>query len=118
MIGGLHSFCYGLGILGMVPVELKIADKWSGPELFTKLEKQLCGDYMRDVNSTNGIYLLVRRSEKNTWQHPDSNSRLPFEKLIAELQCSARAIIASNPGISNIEIIGIDLTKRKKFMQN
>ena len=51
-------------IPGMVPVELKIADKWSGPELFTKLKDQLCGDYMRDVDSTNGIYLLVYHGKK------------------------------------------------------
>ena len=104
-------------ISGMVPVELKIADKWSGPELFAKLKDQLCGDYLRDVDSTNGIYLLVHRGEKNTWQHPDSKKRLHFEDLIAALQCYAQDIIASEPGISNIEVIGIDLTKRKNSMQ-
>ena len=51
-------------IPGMVPVELKIADKWSGPELFAKLKDQLCGDYLRDVDSTNGIYLLVHHRKK------------------------------------------------------
>ena len=104
-------------IPGMVPVELKIAEKWSGPELFTKLKDQLCGDYLRDVDSTNGIYLLVHRRKKNKWRHPDSKKLLPFEELIAALQCSAQEIIASCPGISNIEVIGIDLIKRSKSMQ-
>ena len=104
-------------IPGMVPVELKIADKWSGPELFEKLKDQLCGDYLRDVDSTNGIYLLVHRGKKKKWQHSDSKKRLHFEDLITALQCYAQDIIALEPGISNIEVIGIDLTKRKKSMQ-
>ena len=52
------------GIPGMVPAELKIADNWSGPNLFAKLKGQLCGDYLRDVDSSNGIYLLVHRGKK------------------------------------------------------
>ena len=104
-------------IPGMVPVELKIADKWSGPQLFAKLKDQLCGDYMRDVDSTSGIYLLVHHGKKIKWQHPASKNFLPFEELIAALQCSAQNIIASCPGISNIEVIGIDLIKRSKSMQ-
>ena len=104
-------------IPGMVPVELKIADKWSGSELFAKLKDQLCGDYLRDVDSTSGIYLLVHHGKKNKWRHPDSKKFLPFEEMIAALQSSAQNIIASCPGISNIEIIGIDLIKRSKSMQ-
>ena len=104
-------------IPGMVPVELKIADKWSGPELFAKLKDQLCGDYLRDEDSTNGIYLLVHHGKKKLWQHPDSKQFLPFEELIAALKRYAQDIIASSPGISNIEVIGIDLIKRSKSMQ-
>ncbi len=104
-------------IPGMVPVELKIAHKWTGSQLFEKLKNQLCGDYLRDIDSTNGIYLLVNYDKKNSWQHPDSKNRLHFEELITALQCYAQDIIASCPGISNIEIIGIDLIKRSKSMQ-
>lgn len=99
-------------IPGIVPVELKIAHKWTGPQLFEKLKDQLCGDYLRDKHSTNGIYLLVHRGEQNTWQHPDSNKLLPFGELISALQCYANGIVASCPEISNIEVIGIDLIKR------
>ena len=105
-------------IPGMVPVELKIAHKWSGPQLFEKLKNQLCGDYLRDIDSENGIYLLAHRGDKNTWQHPDLKNRLPFEELIDALQCYAQDIVASSPEISNIEVIGIDLTKRKRSKQN
>ena len=36
---------------GPVPCELKLADNWSGPDLFERLENQLCGDYLRDNRS-------------------------------------------------------------------
>ncbi len=104
-------------IPGMVPVELKIAHKWSGPQLFKKLKNQLCGDYLRDIDSVNGIYLLVHRGEQIKWQHPDTKDFLPFEKLVDALQCYANGIIESCPEISNIEVIGIDLIKRSKSKQ-
>ena len=102
------------GIPGIVPVELKIAGNWTGPNLFAKLKDQLCGDYLRDVDSAYGIYLLVHRGKKNTWKHPVSKILLPFEELIVALQCCAQNIIEADSKISNIEVIGIDLTKRNK----
>ncbi|MEM6254847.1 MAG: hypothetical protein AAF821_18175 [Cyanobacteria bacterium P01_D01_bin.156] len=106
-------------ITGMVPVELKIADKgWSGTALFDKLRDQLVGDYLRDKNSENGIYLLVYRGEKQKWQHPKTKSLLSFEKMVSALQEYAGEIISTNSGISNIEVIGIDLKKRMEIYQN
>jgi len=55
-------------VRGMVPVELKIADNWPGPQLFEKLRDQLCGDYLRDERNGNGIFLLVFRGTKQSWQ--------------------------------------------------
>ena len=34
------------GFDGRVPTELKLADKWSGPDLFERLENELAGDYL------------------------------------------------------------------------
>jgi hypothetical protein len=45
---------------GPVRAELKLADKWTGPHLFERLEVQLCGDYLRDKRSSRGIFLLGR----------------------------------------------------------
>jgi hypothetical protein len=35
---------HGAGFDAPVPMELKLADNWSGPHLFERLENQLCGD--------------------------------------------------------------------------
>ncbi|WP_123618856.1 hypothetical protein [Phaeobacter inhibens] len=105
------------GIPGMVPVEVKIADKWSGTALFEKLKDQLCGDYLRDADSMNGIYLLVNEQEGRHWDCPITKKRLSFSSLVVALQEYAQKLIADETGISNIQVIGIDLTKRKQSMQ-
>ncbi len=100
-------------ISGMVPVELKIADNgWSGRELFYKLKNQLIRDYMRDIDTTNGVYLLVSRGEQLRWRHPGTRKYLNFEETVKALQEYAREIISEESGIENIEVIGIDLTRR------
>ena len=65
---------HGKGFDGPVPVELKIADKWSGPDLFERLENQLCGDYLRDNRSRRGIFLLVYRGEKKRERRVDDHT--------------------------------------------
>lgn len=102
------------GLSSMVPVELKIAGKWSSPQLFEKLKNQLCGDYMKDA--AHGIYLIFHFGKKAGWKHPHSGNCLSFKELISALQCDAYDIVASESGISNIEVIGIDLTKRNETM--
>jgi hypothetical protein len=55
---------HGSGFDGPVPVELKLADKWTGPALFERFEVQLCGDYLRDRRSSRGVFVLVYRGER------------------------------------------------------
>ena len=104
---------HGSGFDGPVPIELKIADKnWSGSKLFERLENQLCGDYLRDSRSYCGIYLLLNRGTKGYWLHPHTNKRMSFQNLVGCLQSHAKDFIANDPGIYEVEVIGIDLTLR------
>ncbi|MCY4260061.1 MAG: hypothetical protein OXC91_07335 [Rhodobacteraceae bacterium] len=105
---------------GMVPVELKIADNWSGKVLFEKLRDQLCGDYLRDQNNKNGIFLLLSRGERQSWRIPDGN-QVGFEDLIEALRAYGVELLATcdefKGTIDNIQIVGIDLTKRSEVRQ-
>lgn len=103
---------HGAGIDGPVPIELKIADKWTGPKLFERLENQLCGDYLRDANSSNGVFFLVYRGGKMTWEHPDDGRKLSFEQLVEALQEYAVVLVERLSNVENLKVIGIDLTKR------
>jgi len=99
---------------GAVPTELKIADNWTGPALFERLQGQLAGDYLRDQASSRGIYLLVwRDAKKRRWKLP--NRRLVnFLTLVDALQSHGTHVATDHPGIEEIRVIGIDLTKRTR----
>ena len=102
---------HGIGFDQPVPAELKLADKWSGPKLFERLENQLCGDYLRDNRSNRGIFVLVYQGNKISWEISSSES-VNFEELTMALRKHWRHISADYPNIDDIEVVGIDLTKR------
>ena len=103
---------HGGGIDGPVPIELKIADKWTGPQLFERLGNQLCGDYLRDQRSTCGIYLLTHVGEQQRWAQPGTARRLDFAELIAALQAHADELTQHRPDIDRVNVVGIDLARR------
>mgnify|MGYP001579523301 FL=1 len=94
-----------------VPVELKLSQNWSGSGHFERLENQLCGDYLRDVSSSCGIFLLVNHGGQATWESP-SKGRVGFNDLVTALQEHWLTIASRFPNVEDIKVIGIDLTKR------
>ncbi|PUB37702.1 hypothetical protein C8K66_101408 [Pseudomonas sp. GV105] len=105
---------HGQGFDAQVPIELKIADKWTGPHLLERLEIQLCGDYMRDCRSTYGIFLLTYHGteDKQNWELLNGKSAVGIEALVDELQAHWTTLSPQFPGVEDIRVIGIDLTKR------
>ena len=101
----------GIGFEGPVPVELKVAEKWSGPDLFERIKNQLCGDYLRDSRSSRGIFLLVYRGGRSYWKLPNRN-RVDFLGLTEALKVYWSRISKDLPNVEDITVIGIDLTRR------
>lgn len=104
---------HGVGFDAPVPAELKLADRWTGPEHFERLENQLSGDYLRDNRSGRGIFVLVNRSPSKQWQ-PPSSALVDFDGLVQALQNHWKSIANKHPHVEDIAIVGIDLTKRFK----
>ena len=102
---------HGEGFDGPVPVELKLADNWSGPGLCERMQNQLCGDYLRDNHSNRGIFLLVYRGDKPNWELPNG-SRVNFSGLTQALQELWPQISPKFPKVEDVTGIGIDLTCR------
>lgn len=105
---------HGLGFDGPVPIELKISNNWSGPKLFERLHNQLCGQYLRDARSNNGIFMIVCRGKKKKWALPESGKKVNFSALIQFLKEETGKIVATDSKIEAIEIIDIDLTQRNR----
>ena len=103
---------FGVGFDAPVPAELKLADKWTGPHLFERLEIQLCGDYLRDLRSSRGIFVIVYLGTKSYWDLPNGRRADTFEMLLDELQRHWMLISNDYPGVEDIRVIGIDLTRR------
>lgn len=103
---------HGVGFDAPVPVELKLADGWSGPDLFERLENQLIGDYLRDTRSTHGIFVLAYKGKKQGWDIPGSANRVNFDGLTEALRGHWQSIAEKYPKVEDISVIGIDLTKR------
>lgn len=104
---------HGTGFDAPVPIELKLADNWTGPDLPERLEVQLCGDYLRDDRSSRGVFVLVYRGEKSFWDL-EPGRRLDFDGLVVALQDHWTRISADHPRAEAVEVIGIDLTIRKR----
>lgn len=107
---------HGMGFDAPVPIELKLAENWTGPKLFERLENQLCGDYLRDSRSNRGLFVLVCRDDKSSWKPPETNKRveaIDFVGLVAALQKHWMSISARFPNVDDVRVIGIDLTRRR-----
>ncbi|MBA8801689.1 hypothetical protein FHW77_005446, partial [Agrobacterium sp. RC10-4-1] len=100
------------GFDGPVPTEVKIADRWSGPKLFERIENQLCNDYLRDKRSSNGIFMLLWNGKQASWANPKNGDTLDFSELCQALQDHAQALIVSRADIEAVKVIGIDLVVR------
>jgi hypothetical protein len=106
---------HGAGFDGPIPCELKLVDNnWSGAALFERMENQLCGDYLRDNRSSRGFFILVYQGRQKTWRVPGATKPVDFEALVISLRDHWKAISSKYECVEQIEVIGIDLTKRSK----
>ncbi|UZE46668.1 hypothetical protein ONR75_16435 [Rhodopseudomonas sp. P2A-2r] len=95
-----------------VPVELKVADNWTGPHLFERMEVQLGGDYLRDTRSSRGIFLLVYIGTRKRWDLPSGRKAESFEALLIALRQHWSLISSQYPNVEDLAVVGIDLTLR------
>lgn len=103
----------GAGFDAPVSVELKVADKWTGPHLFERMEVQLGGDYLRDARSSRGIFLLVHVGGiKHGWDMPGGGRAESFEALLTALRQHWAVLASQYPNVEDLVVIGIDLTRR------
>ncbi len=99
-------------VLSPVPIELKLLDKgWSGPDLCERLRNQLVGDYLREESAGCGVFLLI--SQKTTKKWLIDGHRVGLDELAQALKKYWREVSHDFAGVEAIEVIVIDLNKRK-----
>lgn len=106
---------FGDGFDAPLPIELKLANKWSGAELYERLENQLCSEYLRDNKSRRGIFLLVYQGkDKSSWEVPNEEIKQSFSGLVVALSKYWQEISHKFLNIDNVTVMGMDLTERSR----
>jgi hypothetical protein len=93
-----------------VPVELKIADKWTFNQLCERLENQLIKQYMR--LSKYGIFLMVYRGIKKRFWRDHNNKLVNFTGLVEALKQNLDVFIKKYQNVEALNVVGIDFTVR------
>ena len=97
-----------------IPIEIKIAGRWSANQLRERMENQLVGQYLREAHY--GIFLLVNRGAENdrrSWR-PEGEGLADFPALIQWLKDESTTILNTHEQVQEIKVIGIDLTNRTR----
>lgn len=96
-----------------VPIELKLLEKWSGPDLCERLRNQLAGDYLREATAGCGVMLLIwqGKSTQSSWQI--DGQPVSLAELENALKSYWRKVANNFPNVVAIEVILIDLTVRE-----
>lgn len=93
-------------------IELKIGDKgYSAADLRQTISEQLVHKYLAPSNRRAGC-LLITRSKRPGWQHPDTGKRIDFAGLIDMLREAAKDLQSRLPGEIQIDVFGLDLKPR------
>jgi hypothetical protein len=98
-----------------VPIELKLLEKWSGPQLCERLRNQLVGDYLREQSAKFGVMLLVWRGIDQPHKRWEIKSnRVELNELANALKLYWNSIADEYPDADDIAVIVIDLTMRSQ----
>ncbi len=97
-----------------VPIEIKIAGKWSGAQLKERLANQLGQQYLRAAR--HGVFLVVNRGgerDRKSWRF--GQRAVDFDGLIEALAAEATALLSASPTMNGLEVVGIDLLRRARL---
>ncbi len=101
------------GVCSPVPIELKLLEKWTGPQLCERLRNQLVRDYLREESARYGVMLLVWRGfsqDQKRWEI--NGSLVELNDLASALKLYWNSISSEYPDVDDLAVIAIDLTLR------
>jgi hypothetical protein len=91
------------------PIEIKVVESWTLPELERALIQQLIGQYLLDISHRWGILLLVHQKPRpRGWTR--SGKKLSITSLVRHLQCLADKIAAKEPAAPQATVALIDVS--------
>ncbi len=93
-----------------LPVEIKVAESWSLPQLEHALTVQLGGRYLRAQDAHHGVLLVVhQKARRYGWRAADGHF-LTFPQVVAHLKKIADAAAAVAPDAPQARIAVLDVS--------
>jgi hypothetical protein len=92
-------------------IELKLADKRTGTDLFNTIRNQLLTKYMAAAECRAGC-LLVTIATDREWEAPKTGKRIGFDELMAVLNKEAEQVSIELGGTAKLMAKGLDLRQR------
>jgi hypothetical protein len=92
-----------------ITLELKVADERKVSELLDDLEHQLLNDYMGDVRSNFGLFVVMVRNPNK--QFPHKGRRLGVPQLRKVLQSRSDALSKRSMGRNTVAVVVFALTE-------
>jgi hypothetical protein len=89
-----------------VSIELKVAEEWTGPQLYGALVDQLVGKYMRAAKSRHGILLLCSRGKRKRYQL--GGTRMSLDEAREYLQAEADTLVQRSADIDGLAVVVVD----------
>jgi hypothetical protein len=110
MKGSLFGASHAKATDANVPVEIKVAESWTLPQLESALGDQLCGKYLRDRQARHGILLLVHQIPRPIGWEAESGVMLNFAQVVERLPAKAAQLAGASTDAPQPEIAVIDVT--------
>lgn len=79
-----------------VPIEVKVAESWTLPQLEDALLAQLAGRYLRDRENRFGILLLVHQKTRPVGWFAPGGTAMSFHQVIEHLRQKAEGLAKDN----------------------
>ena len=92
-----------------LPLEIKVAESWTLPELLTALTEQLAGRYLRERDKSHGILLLVHKLARSQGWQDEAGVFRSFEEVVAILRVEAERLAGTGAQAAYAEIAVIDV---------
>lgn len=93
-----------------VPVEVKLAESWSLPELEHALSRQLIGRYLRSRNGRHGILLLIHQRKRGKGWRFKTGGWLTIGDVVTRLRSMALRAAAKDPYAPQAAVVLIDVS--------
>ncbi len=94
-----------------LPIEIKIVDGMTVPDMEAALETQLCAQYLRHASMRHGILLLIyQKARARGWSLRPGEPLVPFPQVLAHLQALATRIRESSALGPQPIVVAIDVS--------